>query len=869
MRPALLRIFLLLLATGPLPAEPPRTFGKVLPLTAKAEIAVYPPCESYEEARKRLTTRGLPVPRASVSPDKAGAFSLEMPAALRLNVVVRAPGFVPHTYEWWRQEEPAKLHAIELEPARPRGVTLVDASGRALPGVRVGTLPQEISDAEGRVTLPEGKDRTEAILILDPRFLGAVELPADGRVVLQPAKGVVFQVRDPRNQPVPGALVRLLGEHAIGFTDGQGRLAVESLNPSGQLPVAVEGPSGEWTNVIARVGPERETLTVTLLPAETVAGRVVDAVTLGPVAGAEVGGDSGCSSVQTAADGTFRLSLPRENRNLSVIATGYNMSTKRVDAGQDDLTLPLLREGELAGVVVDESGKPVAGAQLTCKTASPWYSDLCRPEVVSGKDGSFRLPALLGGFDYTVSASLAGYTPASTTAQVPGLGETAAPLRLTLLRGSELIGRVVDERGRPVPGAELKLGFLDLPNSWLEPLRAKTTKEGRFSFQPLTADDYVLSLRSSGFSSAEFRLDIVAGVSPLDLGEVVLSPAVALEGRVVDPQGRPVAGAEVAAEWQKGKGPKVFPSSSTVARADGRFRLQDLQEGESYHLTAGASGFADSLPLRVAAPGEEPVRLELRVLRTLAGRVTDDRGRPVHRASLWNPELRNGRSKAETDFQGRFSARVAAGELKLQIDAEGYAKRKLPPMQIPADRDPAELNVVLESGTVLSGRVTDRQGRSLSSVWVSASPLSAPGSNVADDSSDAAGSYRLEGLPPGSYEISAGSFARTVKKQILIGAEEQRLDLVLPDVQAVRGRLVTESGAPVGRVTMQWTGDGVEYKSVSAGDGTFVIPELPPGRYRIELRRGDFHGEPLSDVVVEKGTEKEQTLVFVPAEPAP
>jgi hypothetical protein len=79
-----------------------------------------------------------------------------MPATFRAVVAARAPGFVPRTYDWWH-EEASQFPAIELEAAQPRVVTLVDAAGLPLSGVRVGYLPVVISDAKGRVTLQEGK----------------------------------------------------------------------------------------------------------------------------------------------------------------------------------------------------------------------------------------------------------------------------------------------------------------------------------------------------------------------------------------------------------------------------------------------------------------------------------------------------------------------------------------------------------------------------------------------------------------------------------------------------------------------------------------------------------------------------------------
>lgn len=868
--PSLLPAFLLLPAWLLSAAEPLRISGQILPLAAKAEVAVYAQCESFEEARKRLADRGLPAPLIAVSPDKTGAFSLELPAALRLTVVARAPGFVPHTYDWWHEEGAVKFPSIELEPAQPRVVTLVDAAGQALPGVRVGHLPAIISDAEGRVTLQEGKERSTSLFILDSRFLGPVQIPADGRVVLRPLNGVVLQVRDPRGKPVPRALIRL-GPLALGLTDDKGRFAVESMNPSGLLQIGVEGPSGEWAELDIRARPEREVLPVTLAPVEKVAGRVVDAVTREPIAGAVVSNGLPCpSAAVTTADGAFRLTWPQSSRGLSASAPGYRSNAWPMKAGHDDLTLALQRESELAGFVVDEAGQPVAGARLACRASTlDELSNECDPALVSGKNGSFLLRKLAAGTDYVVTASLDGYTPVSATRRIPRPGETAEPLRLTLTRGSRLMGRVVDEQGRPI-AAEVELRLF-VSGRGRDALQARADAEGRFAFHTLAAGSYTLTVRSRGFTPVVTpSLEIAPAVSPLDLSEIQLGNAAVVEGQVVDPRGRPVAGAGITAEWQQRNGAKPFASSSTVSGADGRFRLEDLAPGERYRLTGEAPGFAASLPLEVVAPTEEPqepVSLTLRAQRVLSGRVVDAQGEPVE-AMVTIMEEGRGEGRP-TDSHGRFSRLVPAGRLDVAISASGRSERTLRGIEIPLDRDPVPLEIVLASGSLLLGRVTDREGSGQARVSVSAFSNDEALSR-AWAITDADGSYRLEGLAPGEYEVSASfSFARSVKRQVRLGTGEQRLDLVLPDVQAVRGRVVDESGAPVGRVEIQWNGNRAGYQAVSASDGTFVIPELPPGTYTVVLRSAGVQGKPISGLVVEAGGEKEWILDFVPADPAP
>ena len=154
----------------------------------------------------------------------------------------------------------------------------------------------------------------------------------------------------------------------------------------------------------------------------------------------------------------------------------------------------------------------------------------------------------------------------------------------------------------------------------------------------------------------------VAGtqVWPITVERVKVSPAhVALEGRVLDQQGKPVAGAIVERSpnrytldswledrtkldpWKAGVpmtvGSPVLGYRSIQKQhghptvqtdAQGRFRFESVKLGE-YVLTVEADGYAPQSRNAKASPAAKPQDFQLKTGRKICNRVMDDTGRPV------------------------------------------------------------------------------------------------------------------------------------------------------------------------------------------------------------------------------------------------
>jgi protocatechuate 3,4-dioxygenase beta subunit len=115
-------------------------------------------------------------------------------------------------------------------------------------------------------------------------------------------------------------------------------------------------------------------------------------------------------------------------------------------------------------------------------------------------------------------------------------------------------GRVVDPESKPVAGATVYAGtsggIADLPLDEIspgmfgpKPVSAVTDADGRFLIQPDVKGSMRVAVRAGGFAPFDAEKPL-AGAST-DLGDLRLERGVVLHGRVIDPAGRGVAGAEI------------------------------------------------------------------------------------------------------------------------------------------------------------------------------------------------------------------------------------------------------------------------------------------------------------------------------------
>ena len=460
------------------------------------------------------------------------------------------------------------------------------------------------------------------------RVVGRIQA-GDPRAV----RGLAVRVR---TDPDPSADVAGVGGFASVVTDDQGRFTIPAI-AAGTLAVSVEYRWDlPWRGLPAsrpQVQPGTTTeVTIPLKRAGLVKG-VVQEVTERP-AGRRRGGEPSSWTPMTPL-----ARSDAEGRFSAYVAPGMVFAVSRracpaaITTARTTSTSQRCPRGRRSS---RWSRSGWAGASSCEGASSTRRESPCRRRSVSGHYGlpggafggaSARSPTAEGRFRIT------GLPPDTTVHLSAARGEatTAAPESIpsskgtiTLTIGPEnavaLFGRVKDPAGRPLAGAAVRVsarkrGSRDIP---IERFTVSFDDEGRTILRTgadgqfrtprqLRPDlEYHVEVEADGYAPAGTEW-----IKPGDrklwyLPALVLQPTATtrtVAGRVVDAQGRPIAGAAV---FQSGDGPA--PTRATTG-ADGRFRLPGVYREPAFLFVEG-----DGLAFeghRIGT-GDEAVELKVR-----------------------------------------------------------------------------------------------------------------------------------------------------------------------------------------------------------------------------------------------------------------
>jgi hypothetical protein len=351
--------------------EPPVVIGVVVdeegrPLP-EAEIVLYRVVGGEERGRLFLDGRRWPEPEAVARPREDGSFRLVAPRPGMFTVVARAPGRVAMESPLWPLLEVTDIGTARLRPDVGWEVEVVDSASLPVPGAAVGSWLRGDRDTRHELELHGGFWRRPQLQVAATDVDGTVRF---ARLEGEPFRvGVVAAGRFARLSSVtPGegapVVVRLSDDppREIDIEQPDGSAAVGSVVWGAGLfvPLGITGPSGllrvqgtiERTarihvsgadGLAARgmlepaAGGAAEPLRLVLQPPRELVGRVVDAATGAPVAGAWVmQSASPTDFVRTARSGRFRLPLTDASRSLAAEAPGYEGLTWLLEGRPED-----------------------------------------------------------------------------------------------------------------------------------------------------------------------------------------------------------------------------------------------------------------------------------------------------------------------------------------------------------------------------------------------------------------------------------------------------------------------------------------------------------------------------------------------------
>lgn len=901
----LLALFVVLACWPAVAAADVHVGGRVLapggaPL-AEVEVSLVPLHDPLLALEADLELRSAePVARTLSGDD--GRFALGAPHAGLWRIVIRAKGFVPLETMLLPLIEPLELPDAELTADAGFHVKVTGRDGAALAGarVRLETEPSRIRFAEttwrfpvrggvtaadGTLRLPRGEREQVALSVYaeDHGFRERRGLYGDAaRFDLKPAPSRAIEVRSASGRPEPGVLVAA-GPRGLplGRTDEAGRTGL-AVEPGSRLRLTLLAEDRRRLETESSApAPSEDRAATYVLPARSlIAGRLIDAESRRPVeAGLVWDLENPMESAVTDRVGGFVLGgVALQRLRITAGAPGYlpaePFEHQLNDDGRPGPTLPLRPAAAVEGLVVDEDGRPVPGADLELEVLR--QSGMVRIEIGRAADlprartspqGTFRLSPVDPRNGYEMKVRAEGFAPAGRVVTDLQPYRTKAGLKVTLLRGRALRGTVVDGEGRGLGEASVVvspsltrqgIGGIEMVSGAGRPegFEAVTDREGRFAVAGLPAGRFDLVASRSGFAKHKMPgIEIEEGSGPVEIGEIVLQPGERLEGMTLDRDGRPLEGVEVRVTeagpmmmFFTGPGP-LQSEPDAVSDPGGWFAVDDLSAGTRYTLALRRTGFTEKSVSGLELPRVEPVEVVLDPASDVSGVVLDAGGEPVPGAQV-NLErertIEMGGSVmvammlqgATSDAEGRFLFEdQEPGRISLGAVASGFQEAKLDDLEIPAGADLEGVELTLPAGAIVEGRVLAPDGRPAIGATVRPVTEMPELVRIGGSGTDGNGYYRLEGLEPGplSVEATHDEYPRVVRD---LEAREgiNRLDLAFEGGQPVSGRVVSVEGAPVAQAAVRLAQAGRTWggpETVTQGDGRFVLGGVQDGEYSL------------------------------------
>ncbi|HEY1533843.1 MAG TPA: carboxypeptidase regulatory-like domain-containing protein [Polyangiaceae bacterium] len=527
--------------------------------------------------------------------------------------------------------------------------------------------------------------------------------------------------------------------------------------------------------------------------------------------------------------------------------------------------VPLIPAGEL-GVMpgpVPPIPKPGAAPEMSVNSAdfqepladlAPWLTNrggqfTARP-ITPG-----RVRVIVRHPDYVEGTSELTTVAAGGEAQV----------KIVLLKGGSLEGRVADERDQPLAGVEVELSS---PNA-TRTESATTASDGSFAFAAVPSDITLSLSRAEDPARVVLRKSLhVAEGAKETLSLVLPTARDPVRIVVLDEDERPIELVEIAATSLEPTRPMRLTRFSD---SQGSVTLDDAL-GENLRIVAEAPGYARVAQTVAAAPKELKLILKRGVI--VEGRVTAVRGRRVVVGAVVTLQQDGVRKVATTDADGAFRLRdVAPGEIRVRVEHPDFADEEAVQHVDStgrADRAFSLPEIDLSEAGEVEGDLVDDRGERVAGARVMAGdapsylPAGRPRHGIVLSAAD--GHFVLSGVHPGTVtisavsavsgrgiahavEVSSGHTTRGLRIQLTVQARPTEDESVAAGSVAVTlGERGTAPNVEVVVVNVAEASEA-ERAGVQAGDVVAALDGARPSS--MTDARSRLSGQPGSDLVLE------------------
>jgi hypothetical protein len=603
-------------------------------------------------------------------------------------------------------------------------------------------------------------------------------------------------------------------------------------------------------------------------------------------------------------------------------------TTVRVpDVARIDLVLPGF--ATLKGRVVDPHDIGVSGASLVFRSEADLTFSRVVAKCETRADGTFDGHAT-GRWNAVerIDVRASGFATLRAVVEHVSVdaGKTHTFSDLALVPEGRLVGRVTGPDG-PVQGADVRVMVKGTGHfGELETERATSGDDGTYSVGGLAEGFVVVTVAAKGLvQEGSDRYGSVGGLFPLredrlagvpetaraeiaegatvtrDLRLVRTAESVLIrpvfEGVVRREDGSPEPWADV---WASGSANHrwIADAGRTIARADGTFRLEAEAAPGDFAVQAAAPGFtSESVRMDVAdASARSGLVLVVKPAPLVRGVVRSKLGLPVAGATVragthhhvkfsetavWDEQPAVA-AAADGTFtlplgpkQGSGSDHDSQGEeLVVCAEAPGHAPALSRQFTWKEAAAGAVVDVELDAGAAIAGRVVDEAGRALADVEIT---LAKRGSHwnkgewppayppmpdeVVVARTDANGAFRIEHLVAAAYGVKANLRA-SIPEVAEVTAPAPSVEIRLRTALEIGGIVVAPDGTPIARarVTLRPAGESAD---AATKGRTRSAKSDDAGRFRFEsVSAGTWH---VDVVPPEDGPDVQALAVDAPA----
>jgi uncharacterized GH25 family protein len=852
-----------------------------------AKVSLFAPELVAAQGPRLMSAEPQRKPLMTTTTDSGGKFTFDVPKDQTVvDVRIDAPGYAPAGVRLLSDDDAGAM--LLTQAPNVRGT--ITANGKPVPNATVSLLGgaeyTTKTDADGHYAAPDPSKWAFRAVVIHHDFAITEEQLGPGGTKKGPdfsmTAGVAINgrvVAEDGQTPVADAQISLDGWPA-GKSGADGTFAIAHARK-------------DWETVEARTGnriaqrAHAASATLKLAKGGTISGSVRDVKSQLPVAGARIavapsgrfGSRDSAVDAITDAKGNFTIApLAAGTYDVRPTRPGFNINgaqsvtVKAADSVQK--ALYATARARISGSVVDEDKRPVAAAHLNPRaTARPDMFSFMpmrgnMSDGYSAPDGHFVLRNVEIDSDIQVDAQKRGYPGGKSSSMKLAAGEKKTGVMITIPRGVAVTGRVTDKDQKPLSG--VGVDAIESANDAMGGMRRmvlsnmqqrtddtyRTGSDGTFSIR-VKEGTYDLTFKREGYSAKSVRgTKVDSNTKPID---VVLDPGVEITGRVTR-GGAGVEGVNVRAMSQDG-------FSGAVSGPDGGFRLTDLTPGQMMLNISKQESFIQEMR-SVSAPTRDLV-IELPSGGRITGRVIDKNShQPVTSFMAGVTTSRSGggmtvmmppMQKQFTTDDGSFVLEgIKPGMTQVVVNAPGYTTARVPNIEVEDGKTAPDVEVDVETGAKLIGRVTGPDGSPLSGVSVRNDPMG--GGRVmrfdANDNSamtDPSGEYTIDTLEPGekTFTFNRSGYIAQQKTVTIAGGKDSRLDVQMSTGMRATGFVVTDGGAPVPDASVRAMSasemDGGR-EGHSDANGAFTIEGLAPGHYTFNAAKTGYSAGVIRDV---------------------